>query len=106
MKTINVVVKRPGQKAEKQFVEPTLAGLQAVVGGYLEEFTRGPSGFGKTRIITYVNEDGRRLGLQPNSLGIAGTILVTGLEAGKNISLPDRVAVSVIEYLNLMSPPR
>ena len=88
MGKIKVVVYRVGQEPQVETIEDSLAGMQSVVGGYIE--TVGIDG----DIILVCNEEGKMVGLPANrSLRgdiIVGDCFITAAgEEGDFVSLTD-----------------
>lgn len=104
MKSIlnNVVVMRPGETAHLHASEDlSLESLQKMVGGYLEQLAAVPREFHGQRVVGYVNEEGRMLGLHRNVLGSLGAIVVTGIDSkGETVGLNPGAAKAVIAFLN------
>lgn len=69
-KTITVLVKEPLKNAEIREISDTLETKQAIVGGYLESFSLND------KYVIFMNEDGKRLGLQPNLVFLPHNILL------------------------------
>lgn len=104
MKQITVVVKEPGKEAEVRSIEAKLEVFQGLVGGLIEgacvdEYMR------EHDIITYINDEGKLIGLAPNILAfdcqdvIVGTcVFVKGDENGDDVSLEQDEIEHVLEY--------
>lgn len=92
---IRVLVMNPDQAPTVTSIPNTLSAFQNVVGGYLEMVTIDP----RDNLVMLVNEDGIRLGLEPNMAatqlcGMAGhivgpaVVLRVGPE-GENVPVTD-----------------
>lgn len=91
---INVIMKDPGEPPCVETVDNTPEALQALVGGRLEAIpTPDPT------VAVYVNGEGRPDGLEANVGGLAGPILVTGLDPG----LGDTVDLTVRQAARYMA---
>lgn len=71
-RSLEAVVKAPGERARVTVIANTLAAMQSIVGGYIEVV-----GFDEENVIV-CNEEGRLLGLPENCLGLCGTFIVLG----------------------------
>lgn len=76
VRALEAVVVAPGRRPRVTIIADTLAGLQSIVGGYIEVVDFTPEN------IIVCNEEGRMLGLPENRMGICGTFIVLG--RGKN----------------------
>lgn len=66
MKTLTVVIKKPGEAAYKAQMEDSLEAMQAIVGGWIERVDGLSTGVGKG-IDLYANEESKiRPGFLPN----------------------------------------
>lgn len=76
VRTLEAVVKAPGERPHVTMIADTLEAMQSIVGGCIEvvEFTQGN--------VIICNEEGRLLGLTENTLGICGTLIVLGRGCG------------------------
>lgn len=94
---LSAVVCRVGAAPAVVPVDPSLEGLQAIVGGDLEAVALIPAaGF-----AVYCNEDGTARGLAPNRAGLLGDFVVLGVdEEGETVGLAPVDAARVVAYLN------
>lgn len=76
VRTLEAVVKAPGERPRVTLVADTLEAMQSIVGGYIEIV-----GFTEGNVIV-CNEEGRLLGLPENALGLRGTFIVLGRGSG------------------------
>jgi hypothetical protein len=96
LKEIRIVVAAPGTRAVIKTVPNTVETLQAEVGGNLELY-RAPS-LRTEDVHCYINEDGKRLDLEPNlSIGvgsfIVGNVVASKVDlSGEEIGLTERDA--------------
>lgn len=72
VRTLEAIVKAPGEKPRVTVIANTLEAMQSIVGGRIEvvSFT--------THNVIVCNEEGRLLGLPENAHGICGTMIVLG----------------------------
>ena len=80
---MKVIIKKPGCIGQAKDIPNTLEALQAEVGGYIETVTIN------SRLVAIVHEEGRLIGLDPNVLGLFGTIVFVGAPTDE---LPDEFA--------------
>ena len=67
-----VVIKEPGKPPRKDVIDNRFEAFQEIIGGYYE-----PIRFSED-VIIICNEDGKRLYLAENSMGLVGTFLFIG----------------------------
>lgn len=67
-----VVIKEPGKPPRKDVIDNRFEAFQEIIGGYYE-----PIRFSED-VIIICNEDGKRLDLAENSMGLVGTFLFIG----------------------------
>lgn len=79
---MKVIIKKPGCIGQAKDIPNTLEALQAEVGGYIETVTIN------SRLVAIVHEEGRLIGLDPNVLGLVGTIVFVGAPTDE---LPDEL---------------
>lgn len=97
MKSVRVVLMRPGGMPEPADIDPSLESLQGIVGGYLEAAPLNRDG-----LSVICNEDGIRLGLPlsavlPMTGRMVGAFIVTAVDgSGDMRSLtPDEQATAL-----------
>lgn len=76
VRTLEAIVKAPGEKPRVTVIANTLEAMQSIVGGHIEVV-----GFTNHNVIV-CNEEGRMLGLPENAQGICGTMIVLGRGCG------------------------
>ena len=76
VRTLEAVVKAPGERPHVTMIADTLEAMQSIVGGYIEIV-----GFTEENVIV-CNEEGRLLNLPENALGLRGTFIVLGRGCG------------------------
>lgn len=92
---MKAIIKEAGERARIADIPNTLAGLQSLVGGYIEVVSIFP---GSTFIC---NEEGRILGLPRNGLlDFVGTVLVVGVDGDEFTDLTDQQARELLAYCN------
>lgn len=104
---IRVVVTVPGKKPEVSRIPESLAGMQKIVGGYIELFKTTESG-----IDLFCNEEGKLIDLEPNryfpELGdiICGPIVAIGHDGeGASVSLTDEQVGEALAMFTETYPP-
>ncbi len=95
--TIRAVQVEPGRPPYAIQLPNDLKSMQAIVGGYLEPVHRVQLD-GDRQLVFLANEDGLRLGLQPNrTVGthdIVGPLLIVAVQENVEVSLTeDEVAI-------------
>lgn len=76
VRTLEAVVKAPGERPRVTVIADTLEAMQSIVGGYIEIV-----GFTEENVIV-CNEEGRLLNLPENALGLRGTFIALGRGSG------------------------
>jgi hypothetical protein len=85
---MNVIVCEVGRAPELREMPNTLKALQDTVGGYIETLHPRKAGLsGLDGAVMIFNEEGRLQGLQPNRLGIVGTLIFAGVKGDQFCSL-------------------
>ena len=91
---MTVIYKEPGKDPHRLFIPNSLKTLQTLVGGYIEahRFTEDT--------VLLCNEDGRRLGLEPNCYGTSGgdffvgPVIICGVDEEEFTDIPkDKIEV-------------
>lgn len=82
---MKILVLEPGKKLEVREIKGDLASLQEVVGGYIERVPISARG-----VNLICNEEGLLLGLEPNIMGLVGTIFWVGDDGEDFCSLTDK----------------
>ncbi len=93
MRKIKVVIKRPDEEyGHMTNISDTLENLQKTVGGHIETVTLLPATDRCGALIAIVNEDGKRLGLDPNMRIpgdlIVGTMIICGVAGEEFTDIP------------------
>lgn len=85
-KTINVIIKRPGEPAVRAEIPGTLQRFQEEVGGYIEDVLI------HSGLHAVVNDEGRLLGLPGNICGLYGTIIFASVKNGEYADIDEQAA--------------
>lgn len=86
VKTIRVIVKKPGDVGEVREIQNDLWTLQGIVGGYIEVVPL------KNGVYAIVNEEGKQRGMKPNipygNDALVGTVVLAGIDGDEFTDVP------------------
>lgn len=91
---IDVILKKPGQKAEIVAIENSLEAMQKAVGGYIETVTVLP------HLTVVCNEEGLLLDMPYNcevfGIPFVGPVIVAGVDGDEFCSMPRELSQTVL----------